>query len=337
MFTYPWGICEDDLTGDLFGLMKYLPAEALLAPFVGLIQSLYPDRNINPQNIEGSEILLWPEYEIPKEWQEQFNLAHIPLERRRRKYYIVPDVVIRFDDYTFIVEAEKSHSVEAEQLFQQYLIGQRQFLTPGARKRRLFNLLINTDQMRPYSCHIGTPDNSISPSDSIPQYIKKRSMMLDENYNIDEITNSFLWISWHHIGKLAEEVLDGYKNGQDEVSRTISRFLLGLKEMMDKEGFYPVRVFCADDPNEVRVEDYASISVLKILPRWQDLSPGINPELIPSLLSRESSLECDLIDFEEKIDTSNIPVFRLLPDLANWPIIYYIQPESIRILNKGGN
>ena len=38
-----------------------------------------------------------------------------------------------------------------------------------------------------------------------------------------------------------------------------------------------------------------------------------------------------------KIDSSSIPVFRLLPDLANWPIINYVQPESIRILNKGGN
>lgn len=295
MFTYPWGTSEDDLTGDFFGLMKYLPAKTLMAPFVGLIQSLYPDRNINPQNIEESEILLWPEYEIPKEWQEQFNTPNISLERRRRKYYIVPDVVIRFDDYTFVVEAEKSHSVEAEQLFQQYLVGRRQFLTPGARKRRLFNLLINTDQMRPYSCNIDATDKqtgiSISTSDSIPQYIQKRAMMLGENYDIDEISYSFLWVSWHHIGKLAEEVLDGYKNRQDEVSRTISRFLSGLKEMMDKEGFYPVRVFRADDPNEISVNDYSSIPVRHVLPNWGDL-----------------------IDYGEAIEPSHIPTLHLLGD-----------------------
>ena len=313
MFQYPWGTSEDDLTGDFFGLMKHLPVKALLAPFVGLIQSLYPHCNINPQNIEGAEILLWPGYEIPKEWQEQFNLPDIPLERRRRKYYIVPDVVIRFDGYTFIVEAEKSHSVEAEQLFQQYLIGQRQFLTPGARKRRLFNLLINTDQMRPCSCHISTPDNSISPSDSIPQYIEKRAKMVGETCDLEEISHSFIWISWHHIGKLAEEVLDGYKSRQDEVSRTISRFLLGLKEMMDKEGFYPVPVFRADDPNEVSIYDYSSIPVLHILPNWKDL-----------------------IDYGEAIKPTLIPTLHLLGDPVKWLMQQCIQLETIPVLRKEG-
>lgn len=65
MFRHPWGTSEDDLTGDFFGLMKYLPEDRLLAPFLSLIQSHYPDRNIAYRNIESAQIVLWPEYQIP--------------------------------------------------------------------------------------------------------------------------------------------------------------------------------------------------------------------------------------------------------------------------------
>ena len=341
MFEYPWGISEDDLTRSFFGLMKYLPTNCLLIPFLSLIQSLYPERDINPQNIEEAEILSWPVYKIPEEWQEQFNRPDMPVERRRRKYYIVPDVVIRFNDYTLIIEAEKSHSVEPEQLFQQYIIGRRLFISKGERNHKVFNLLLNTEQMRPYSCHISATDKqtgiSISPSDSISQYIRKRAKMLGEDISIQEISYSYLWISWHHIGKLAEEVLGICDGKQGEFSQTISRFLSGFKAVMDREGFYPVRVFKPDDTNELYVQDPTCIPELRMLSKWQDFLPSINPEFIPFLLSWGSSLECDLTDFEEKIDTSNIPVFRLLPDPANWPIEYHIQPESIGVLKKGGN
>ena len=94
MFEYPWGTSEDDLTRSFFGLMKYLPGDALLVPFLSLIQSHYPDRNIVSRNIESAEILLWPEYQIPEPWQEQFNRPDIPIEKRRSKYYIVPDGII---------------------------------------------------------------------------------------------------------------------------------------------------------------------------------------------------------------------------------------------------
>lgn len=256
MFEYPWGTSEDDLTRSFFGLMKYLPGDALLVPFLSLIQSHYPDRNIVSRNIESAEILLWPEYEIPKEWREQFNSPDVPTDKRRSKYYIIPDVVIRFADCVFIVEAEKSHSVEPEQLFQQYLIGRRIFFTQEDRKRRLFNLLINTDHMPPYSCSTTPADResgiSISPSDSIPRYIEKRAKMIGEACDLKEISQSFLWISWHHIGELAEDVLGICGGKQDEFSQTISRFLTGFKEMMDREGFYPVRVFRADHPTEYK-------------------------------------------------------------------------------------
>ena len=207
--------------------------------------------------------------------------------------------------------------------------------------RKIFNLLINTEQMRPYSCRISTMDKqkgiSISPSDSISQYIWKRAKMLGEDISVQEISYSYLWISWHHIGKLAEEVLGICGGKQDEFSQTISRFLSGFKAMMDREGFYPVRIFRPDDTNEVYVENPTSIPVLRILSKWQEFLPSINPEHIPFILPRASILECDLTAFEGKMDWSSIPVFRLLPDLSNWPTEHHIQPESIKVLNKGGN
>ena len=340
MFTYPWGINEDDLTGDFFGLMKYLPSEALLMPFLNLVHSLYPDRNIKSESLEEAEILLWPTYEIPKEWREQFNRPDIPVERRCSKYYIVPDVVIHLSDVTFIVEAEKSHSVEAEQLFQQYLIGRRQFLTSRRNNHKLFNMLVNIDQIRPYFCNIRATDKQtgvlISPSDSIPQYIHKRAKMLGETFSVDEIARSFLWISWHHIGRLAEELVDRHKRKADELSRFISKFLLGLKEMMDSEGLYPVRIFRAGDPNEVVVKDCVSIPVSSVLPNCKDLSPSIDPQSIPLLLSGKSSLTWDTSEFVGAIHPSCIPAFQLLPDLTKYLLQTFVQPTNIKVLSQGG-
>lgn len=194
-------------------------------------------------------------------------------------------------------------------------MGRRLFIAKGERKHKVFNLLLNTDQMQPYSCHISATDKqtgiSISSSDTISQYIWKRAKMLGEDISIKEISHSYLWISWHHIGKLAEEVLGICGGKQDEFSQTIPRFLSGFKAMMDREGFYPVRVFKPDDTNEVYVQDTTCIPELRMLSKWQEFLPSINPELIPFLLSQESSLECDLTDFKGKIDSSSLPVFRI--------------------------
>jgi len=315
MFRYPWGTSEDDLTGDFFGLMKYLPEDALLVPFLSLIQSHYPDRNIAYRNIESAEILLWPEYQIPGQWREQFNRPDMPVEKRRSKYYIVPDVVIHLDECTLVVEAEKSHSVEAEQLFQQYLMGRQIMQATDKHKSNLFNLLLNIDQMPPYSCRVTATDTdtgiSISPSDSIPRYIEKRAKMVGETRDLKEISHSFLWISWHHIGKLAEETLDIRCSKGDETSKVSTRFLSGLKEMMDKEGFYPAKVFRADAPSEIQIDDYSSIPVLHVI-------PGLKR----------------IIDYGEAIEPSLIPTFHLLGYPVNWLMQQSIQLETIPVLRK---
>ena len=77
--------------------------------------------------------------------------------------------------------------------------------------------------------------------------------MLGEVGDIEEISHSLIWISWHHIGKLAEDILNTYQRKKNQVSIISAGFLLGLREMFDREGFYPVRIFRADDPEEIQV------------------------------------------------------------------------------------
>lgn len=317
MFRHPWGTSEDDLTGDFFGLMKYLPEDRLLVPFLSLIRSHYPDRNITYRDIESAEILLWPEYQIPEKWREQFDRPDIPTEKRRSKYYIVPDVVIHLDQCTFIVEAERSHSVEAEQLFQQYLMGKQIMQTADRHTTNLFNLLLNMDQMPPYACRITATDTytetSISPSDSIPRYIEKRTRMAGEACDLKEISRSLLWISWHHIGQLAEQILDIQRSKRDETSKVCARFSSGLKEMMDKEGFYPAKVFRADDPSEVKIDDYSSIPVLHVIPGLETI-----------------------VEYIEAIEPSLIPTLYLLGYPVNWLMQQSMQLETIPVLRKEG-
>jgi len=339
VFAYPWGVTEDDLTGDFFGLMRHLPDEALLIPFLDLIQRRYPDRDIRPQHIEQADVLLWPDYEIPKEWRTQFNRPDIPAERRRSKYYIVPDAVLIVGHYTFIVEAEKSHSVEAEQLFQQYMIGQRMFATPTRGKRKVYTLLINTDQMRPSACRITATDESagitVSAGDSVPRYIERRARMLDEPCDEHEVSRSFLWVSWHHIGKLAEELVELYGHRQDGMSVIISRFISGFKEMTDREGYYPVRVYRADDPNEVVVEYYDPIPTTGLIPAWEDLLPDVDLGAIPLLRLREKSLQWDPDGFEGKrMEPMDIPTTKLMPDITDDLARRSIRPDTIRILSE---
>jgi len=296
MFTYPWGTDEDDLTRSFFGLVKYLPPDVLLLPFIDLIQSLYTDRGIRRPRGEDAEVLLWPSFEIPAEWRSQFNRPDMRPEKRRSKFYIVPDAIISFDGNTLIVEAEKSHSVEAEQLFQQYLIGRRQFASQNGSNANLFILLVNTDQMCPSSCHVSANDSAtgitIYPTDSIPMYINKRLTMVGEASSIDEIIHSFIWVSWHHIGKLVEEVVTGYNKSEDRESKVILELLSGFKDLMDREGFHTVRVFRADDPDEVAVEDPTSVPVLRVLTDWESFLTNIYiaPEAIPVISTvRENS------------------------------------------------
>jgi len=184
-------------------------------------------------------------------------------------------------------------------------------------KRNLFNILLNIDQMPPYSCRVTATDRgtgiSISPSDSIPRYIEKRAKMMGENCDLKEISYSFLWISWHHIGKFAEETLDIRSTKGDEMSKVSTRFLSGLKEMMDKEGFYPAKVFRADAPSEIQIDDYSSIPVLHVIPSLKRI-----------------------IDYEEAIEPSLIPTFHLLGYPVNWLMQQSIQLETIPVLRKEG-
>lgn len=100
---------------------------------------------------------------------------------------------------------------------------------------------------------------------------------------------------------------------------TGSRFSIlgGFKEMLDGEGFYPVRKFRADDPNEVRVAEHACT-------------------LIPKLTSLP---DCTgfLSDFEGTTEPLFIPGFRLFGDPASWLAQQPMQYEAISVLGEGGD
>ena len=295
MFKYPWGATEDNLTGDFFGLMKHLPPEVLLLPFVDRILEMNHPRSTKTKQARNGEVELWPEYPIPKEWRNEFNRPDLPAEKRRSKFYIVPDVVLHFDDSVFVIEAEKSMSVEAEQLFQQYLVCRRLFSKQQA-QRRLFIVLINTDQIPPYRCGRALKDDkggiSILPQDSIPTYICKRADMLREAPDLQEVKHTFLWFSWHEVGKLSGELLDEWNTKKDESSNIVCRFLLSLKGMMDDQGFYPVRLFKADDPTEIWIENVPQIQGLTVhnMPSLVDLPISIDPDLIPVIRTGEEAV-----------------------------------------------
>lgn len=100
---------------------------------------------------------------------------------------------------------------------------------------------------------------------------------------------------------------------------TASRFsiLAGFKEMMDGQGFYPVRKFRADDSNEVRIAEHACT-------------------LVPKLTSLPDCAGF-LSDFEGTIELLFIPGFRLFGDPASWLEQQPIQYEAINVLAEGGD
>jgi len=305
MFKYPWGVTEDNLTGDFFGLMRHLPPQALLLPFVHRVQEINPTGFSRTKHLGGGEVRLWPEYEIPKQWRGEFNRPDLPAEKRRSKFYIVPDAVLHFDDCVFVIEAEKSISVEAEQLFQQYLVCSR-YMLPQQPQKRVFTLLVNTDQIPPYRCRAAGKDDktgiSITSHDSIPTYIWKRMRMLRETCDLETVKDDFLWISWHEVARLSAELHDEWSAKNDEASKIVSRFLLGFRQMMDEQGFHPLELFNAHDPSEIRIDNICTIQDFTTydLPSIADLPISIDPSLIPIIstaqgavrLSSTSNLTC---------------------------------------------
>ena len=100
---------------------------------------------------------------------------------------------------------------------------------------------------------------------------------------------------------------------------TSSRFsaLAGFKEMMDEQGLSPVRKFRADDPNEVRVAEHASVLIPKIAS-------------LPDCTGFPS-------DSEGAIDPLFIPGFHLFGDPASRLAQQSIQYEAISVLGEGGD
>jgi len=100
---------------------------------------------------------------------------------------------------------------------------------------------------------------------------------------------------------------------------TGSRFsvLAGFKEMMDEQGLSPVRKFRADDSNEVRVAEHASV-------------------LIPKIASLPDCTRFPS-DSEGATDPLFMPGFHLFGDPASRLAQQSIQYEAISVLGEGGD
>lgn len=326
MFIYPLTVNEDHLTGSFFGLMKLLPPSILLAPFIEYLQRRVPQLQIMPQHPNRGKVQLWPSFEIPKKWQENFAQLGEFGEEKRRKVRIIPDVVLLFDDYVFFVEAERSHSVEAEQLFQQYVLGRHVFLPL---KKDYFLILLNTDQIKPFHCRIDLPTLGIFYDDSIYDYIVKRSDMIEEKIDIDDVKRHLLWLSWHHIGDFCETLMNKFAGKADRASTIIFNLLHDLFTLMSMKGYHAIKFYDTED-DDILIE---SSDVLNI-PEWleiislrlDDLFNTINPLYI----LRFPLFQFGIDQFEE-IDYRTIPNIAVFQDTTEYLCGLNIEPTIIDI------
>ena len=120
------------------------------------------------------------------------------------------------------------------------------------------------------------------------------------------------------------------QNKEDEASKLILRFLVGLKDLLDSQGFYPARLFDADDQEEIHPEDCNPDNIPK-LGILRSLEPAhfsnlIDSSHVPILSIEDGKLGCGLSSLEGTIVPSSIPRFHLLGDWAKWlpqaPICY---------------
>ncbi|MCB9764948.1 MAG: hypothetical protein H6739_34545 [Alphaproteobacteria bacterium] len=145
---------EDRLTAAVFGLMRYLPPQEWLHPFMEQVGARHPELCWDPNRLpEEHELLPWPVSEIPESMRRRFAKTSDDWGKGR----VIPDAAIRLHwvrwgdartsrRVTLFIEAEHSKTVEAEQLAQQWAVlsGER---TPGEER---FILLVNPSSTLPW-------------------------------------------------------------------------------------------------------------------------------------------------------------------------------------------
>jgi len=324
MFDFPWGVTEDDLTRSFFGLMKHLPPNVLLKPFIELINTKYKLGMSSADVDDSVDILLWQSYEIPPKWQTDFKEKSANLEKKK-KYYIVPDAVIELKkaSYVFIIEAEYSKDFEPEQMFQQFLVCRCIFEPQGKARLRPYHLIINKEY--------------IPPKNSLYMHIRERAEELGEVIKIDEIKNSVLWLTWHDIGKLCEEAKKNYfPKVNSYETLTIFKLLASLDKFMIERGFYPIKLFSADNPGEIQPSDIQlrSIQIFNILPTI--LTNNFDPTLIPSLSYGLIDIDNYINKYYREIFPEHIPQLNVIGRTSEWLASLYIPVNELPTLNQGG-
>ena len=328
MLVYRGPFNEDMLTACTFGLFKYLPSELFFKFFVEFLSELNPKSNIDI-NVNLKDIKFWPLFEVPLEWRTYLGRVY-ENEPGKMKATIEPDVVLETDEWLMFVEAEKSHIIEAEQLFQQYAVGYKEAKT---RNLKFYLLLINSALSRPRRCEMQNgnlykTNTEIHRDDSPEFYIIERGKGLNLEWATSKNANrtleeSFLWCNWASFYITAEKVTK--KNSDNFIP--LRKLLDDLKELLERIDETPISWL--EDDFSIKYKSYPLlIPSLSILPNLSDCGK-IDPFLIPTI--REIPDVSFLLEIF--IDFQFIPKIHEIPEVYNL-INLQIQSEVIPAFTK---
>jgi len=301
---------EDLLTHAVFGLLRYLPSELWFHPFLQKLRQRNPRalKVLNrPSTLE--EVRLWPSFPVPDEWGHAFWR---PQRRKGEleipKGSIYPDALIETSDWIMLVECEYSLKVDTEQLFQQFAVASRE-----AGSREFFVLLVNDALSRPSHCKVASanrqkPKASVKVDDSIEDYVAKCcSLELNLPFDIHQVTQRLLWISWQALyGLLRDLKLDedpGFHALPRYYRNMIEIMCQDVRDLLEREGLVPPPYGIVEELLQLQVtlEAIPSFAVITpILPVLNDLSISLNalpgwtrcPNILKGLSDFQLSPDC---------------------------------------------
>lgn len=227
---------EDILTSDVFGLMTYFPYDLMLKPFLDQIRI----KNNNPYLLvpeaEPVEVSFWKNYSWPN------DLPYLERES------IEPDVVIEWNDLLLMVEAKFISPADPEELLREFLICQ----TESHSEKKAFLLLIDKNLSPPSINH-----TEFSHKISISQYIENRikKLNISNNYPLEQVSSSVLWINWQSFYLLIEKLLHVPVLHEEQAINCYSKRVLGdLILILKRKGLIPFNVLSLDDFMEYEID-----------------------------------------------------------------------------------
>jgi len=285
-------IDEDQLTHAVIGLLRYLPKELWFNEFKNLMEENNPKCTPTFKSDGNLKIDLWPQYEVPDKWKDKFWRRQPQRSREKRfKGSIYPDAIISTDKWTIFIESEYSHSVEAEQLFQQFAVAYHNSINP---KRDFFVLIINKSLIRPLSCGVNSddmwkPEACVRSEDRIEDYIAEccnKSLGLD--YSTESVEELLLWINWQSLHTLLDQILVNIGNGNSDycgqMNHMIEMMIKDVKSLLIKENLIPISYDIAEYMADLNINVEFMPAFPMIYPILEELnSYFIDTRTIPDL------------------------------------------------------